>query len=200
MLEDSLTLGTDEGSQVTAIISHVVRPGREQGYKEWFHGIAADARKFKGHLGVSTIRPHDHAHPEYVVILKFDRYDNLKTWLESDTRRGWIERLQPLIEQPEVIQALTGLETWFTLPNKSPKAPPPRYKMAIMTWMGVFVTLAVVSRLLTPILSNLPILLNQLITTGLVVAVLTYLIMPRLTKLFKRWLYPIPITEGRNHE
>jgi hypothetical protein len=190
MLEESLTIGTDEDSQVTAIISHVVRPGREQGYEEWFHGIAADARKFKGHLGVSTIRPPDHAHPEYVVILKFDRYDNLKTWLESDVRREWIERLHPLIEKPESIKTLTGLETWFSLPNKSLKAPPPKYKMAIVTWLGVFVTLAIVSRLLTPILSSLPILLNQLITTGLVVTLLTYLIMPRLTQLFKRWLYP----------
>ena len=111
MLEESLTIGTDEDSQVTAIISHVVRPGREQGYEEWFHGIGGDARKFKGHLGVSAIRPPDHAHPEYVVILKFDRYDNLKTWLESDVRREWIERLQPLIERPESIQTLTGLET-----------------------------------------------------------------------------------------
>jgi uncharacterized protein len=192
MLEESLTIGTDEDSQVTAIISHVVRPGREQGYEEWFHGIAADARKFKGHLGVSTIRPPDHTHPEYVVILKFDRYDNLKTWLESDVRREWIERLQPLIEKPESIQTLTGLETWFSLPNKSLKAPPPKYKMAIVTWLGVFVTLAIVSRLLTPILSRLPILLNQLITTGLVVTLLTYLIMPRLTQLFKHWLYPKP--------
>ncbi len=189
MLDDAFTLGTDEGSQVTAIISHVVRSGREQGYEEWFHGIAAAARQFKGHLGVSTIRPQDHAHPEYVVILKFDRYKNLKTWLESDVRHEWIERLQPLIEKPEAIQTLTGLETWFTLPNKSLKAPPPKYKMALVTWLGVFVTLAVVSRLLAPILSNLPILLNQLITTGLVVALLTYLIMPRLTQLFKRWLY-----------
>jgi uncharacterized protein len=192
MLEESLTIGTDEDSQVTAIISHIVRPGREQGYEEWFHGIAADARKFKGHLGVSTIRPPDHAHSEYVVILKFDHYDNLKTWLESDVRREWIERLQPLIERPESIQTLTGLETWFSLPNKSLKAPPPNYKMAIVTWLGVFVTLAIVSRLLTPILSNLPVLLNQLITTGLVVALLTYLIMPRLTQLFKHWLYPKP--------
>jgi uncharacterized protein len=192
MLEESLTIGTDEDSQVTAIISHVVRPGREQGYEEWFHGIAADARKFKGHLGVSTIRPPEHVHPEYVVILKFDRYDNLKTWLESDVRREWIERLQPLIEKPESIQTLTGLETWFSLPNKSLKAPPPKYKMAIVTWLGVFVTLAIVSRLLTPILSSLPILLNQLITTGLVVALLTYLIMPRLTQLFKHWLYSKP--------
>ncbi|MBM0745177.1 antibiotic biosynthesis monooxygenase (plasmid) [Phormidium sp. CLA17] len=190
MMEESLTLGTDEDSPVTAIISHVVRPGREQGYEEWFHGIGGDARKFKGHLGVSTIRPQDHSHPEYVVILKFDRYDNLKTWLESDVRHAWIERLQPLIEQPESIQTLTGLETWFSLPNQPLKSPPPRYKMAIVTWLGVFVTLTVVSRLLAPILSNLPILLNQLVTTGLVVALLTYLIMPRLTRLFKRWLYP----------
>lgn len=189
MLE-SRTIGTDKEAQVTAIISHVVRPEREQGYEAWFHGIAADARKFKGHLGVSTIRPQDHSHPEYVVILKFDCYGNLKTWLESDVRHEWIERLQPLIEQPESIQTLTGLETWFSLRNQPLKAPPPRYKMALVTWMGVFVTLTVVSRLLAPILSNLPILLNQLITTGLVVALLTYLIMPRLTRLFKRWLYP----------
>lgn len=190
MLEDSLTIGTDEDPQVTAIISHVVRSGREQGYEEWFHGIATDARKFKGHLGVSAIRPRDHAHPEYVVILKFDRYDNLKQWLESDTRRQWIERLQPLIEKPEAVQTLTGLETWFTLSSKPIKSPPPRYKMALVTWLGVFITLAVVSRVLAPLLSGLPVLLNQLITTGLVVAILTYLIMPRLTQLFRKWLYP----------
>lgn len=190
MLDEPLTIGADEDNhQVTAVISHIVRPGREQGYEEWFRGIAADARTFKGHLGVSAIRPRDHAHPEYVVILKFDHYNNLKTWLESEVRQEWIERLQPLIEKPEAIQTLTGLETWFSLPNQ-PRKSPPRYKMALVTWLGVFVTLAVVSRLLSPILSGLPILLNQLITTGLVVLVLTYLVMPRLTKLFKKWLYP----------
>jgi antibiotic biosynthesis monooxygenase (ABM) superfamily enzyme len=187
MLEDPLAIGTDENHSVTAVISHIVRPEREQGYEDWFHGIAADAQTFKGHLGVSAIRPRDHAHPEYVVILKFDRYDNLKTWLESDVRRDWIERLQPLIEKPEAIQTLTGLETWLSLPNQSLKAPPPRYKMALMTWLGVFVTLAILSRLLAPLLSALPPLLSQLIATGLVVAILTYWVMPRLTQL---WLYP----------
>ncbi len=189
MLE-SLKIETGEDPQVTAIISHVVRSGREQGYEEWFHGIATDARKFQGHLGVNVIRPRDHAHPEYVVILKFERYDNLKQWLESDTRRQWIERLQPLIEKPEAVQTLTGLETWFTLSDKPLQSPPPRYKMALITWLGVFITLAILSRLLAPLLSGLPVLLNQLITTGLVVASLTYLIMPRLTQLFRQWLYP----------
>ena len=193
MLEEPLASNTSEENYlVTAVISHVVKQGRELRYEAWFHGIAADARKFKGHLGVSTIRPQHHAHPEYVVILKFDCYNNLKTWLESDVRREWIERLQPLIEKPEDIQTLTGLETWFTLPNKSMKAPPRRYKMALVTWLGVFVTISILNRLLVPLLSGLPALLTSLMITGLTVILLTYLVMPRLTQLFRKWLYPIP--------
>lgn len=189
-LTEPVAIQTEADQSVTAVISHVVRPGREQGYEEWFHGIATDARKFPGHLGVTTLYPRDHSHPEYVVILKFDCYDNLKTWLESPVRRDWIERLQPLVEKPENIQTLTGLETWFSLPNQLLKAPPPRYKMALVTWLGVFVTLAILSRLLAPLLTRLPLLLNQLVSTGLVVGLLTYLVMPRLTRLFRPWLYP----------
>lgn len=123
MLEP-LAIDSDEAShQVTAIISHTICPGREQGYEEWLHGITAAAHKYKGHLGVSVIRPWDHAHPEYVAIVKFDQYSNLKTWLESDIRQEWIERLQPLIEKPEAVQTLTGLETWFTPKHVKDSAP-----------------------------------------------------------------------------
>jgi uncharacterized protein len=191
MLEESLAVGEDtESNQVTAIISHIVRPGRSQGYEEWFHGIAAAAHRFKGYLGVNAIRPRDQTHPEYVHIVRFDHYNNLKKWLESDIRREWIERLQPLIEKPETLQTLTGLETWFSLSDAPMKSLPPRYKIALITWLGVFITLTFITHLLAPLLSRLPVLLNQLITTGLVVAFLTYLLMPRLTQLFRQWLYP----------
>lgn len=143
------------------------------------------------HLGVNVIRPCDHAHPEYVAIVRFDHYDNLKTWLESDVRQEWLDRLQPLIEKPETIQTLTGLETWFTLPRKPMKAPPPRYKMAIVTWLGVFFTINLLNRLLVSLLSGVPTLLKSLLVTGLTVVLLTYLIMPHLTQLFRKWLYPV---------
>ncbi|HIK18562.1 MAG TPA: antibiotic biosynthesis monooxygenase [Leptolyngbyaceae cyanobacterium M33_DOE_097] len=190
MLEESLTVDSNESSyQVTAVISHIVRPGREQGYEEWFHGIAAAARKFKGHLGVSTIRPNDQAHPEYVVMLKFDRYDNLKTWLESDIRRQWLERLQPLIEQPETVQTLTGLETWFALPKRL-RQPPPRYKMAIVTWVGVQIVTSLTSYFLESSFASLPRFINLAVSNVIVVIALTYFVMPQLTRLFNQWLYP----------
>lgn len=190
MVSSSNPARDNEHQQVTAIISHHVRSGREQGYEAWIHGITTAAQKFDGHQGVNIIRPRDQTHSEHVAVLRFDCYANLKQWLESDIRREWIERLQPLIEKPEDIQTLTGLETWFNLPGSPTAAPPPRHKMILVTWLGVFVTLAIVSRLLAPLISTLPLLLRQLITTGIVVCLLTYVVMPRLTRLFHRWLHP----------
>ncbi len=118
------------------------------------------------------IRPWEHTRPEYVAIVKFDQYSNLKTWLQSDIRQEWIARLQPLIEKPETVQTLTGLETWFTLPNKL-QAPPPRYKMVLVTWLAVFLTLPIPNRLLELLLSEFPILLQKLISTGFSVVMLT---------------------------
>lgn len=191
MLQNSPEVqNSDTNEQVTAVISHQIKPGREQGYEEWLKGIAADAKRFEGHCGVSIIRPRDGVCPEYVAILKFDRYTHLKQWIESDVRQQWLDRLGPLISKPEEVQTLTGLETWFTLSGQPRKSPPPRYKMALVTWLGVFVTVGVLSRFLPLILSAIPPLLSQIISSGLTVALLTYLVMPQLTRLFSRWLYP----------
>lgn len=175
---------------VTAVITHSVKPGREEGYEEWMRGIIPVAKTFVGHLGVNILRPQKGGSSEYIIVLHFDHHNHLQNWLESDVRREWIERAQPLIQAAENVQILTGLETWFELPRRSQKAPPKRYKMALLTWLGVFITLSIVSRLLSPLLAPLPPLIAQLITIGVVVWILTYLLMPQLTRLFYKWLYP----------
>jgi antibiotic biosynthesis monooxygenase (ABM) superfamily enzyme len=179
----------DDERQVTAVISQLVRPGREQGYEEWLKGISAAAAQFPGHQGVSIIRPKN-TELEYVIILRFDRYSNLKNWMESDLRREWIERSRSLIVQAQDVQFLTGLETWFTLPDKPLKPAPPGYKMVVVTWLGVQLITILISYFLAPSLSKLPLLLNLSISNALVVVFLTYIVMPQLTRLFYRWLYP----------
>ena len=175
---------------VTAVISHRVRPGREQGYEEWLKGIAAAAHGFDGHLGVSILRPQAGQNSNYVSVLQFDQADHLQTWLESDTRREWLERAQPLILAMEDIQVLTGLETWFYLPNLDMTPPPPRYKMAVVTWIGVQIATLIMATFLGPIFTPLPRFINLAISNVIVVLALTYLLMPQLTRLFTAWLYP----------
>lgn len=175
---------------VTAVITHLVKPGREEGYEEWMRGIIPVAKTFQGHLGVNILKPQKGVHSEYIIVLHFDHHQNLQAWLDSDLRREWIERVKPLIQASEDVQVLTGLETWFELPRRPQKSPPKRYKMVLLTWLAVFVTLSIVSRLLSPLLAFLPALLLQVITIGVVVWILTYLLMPQLTRLFYKWLYP----------
>lgn len=177
---------------VTAVITHLVKPGREKGYEEWMRGIIPVAKTFEGHLGVNVLRPQKGIHSEYIIVLHFDHHQHLQAWLDSEVRREWIERVKPLIQAPEDVQILTGLETWFVLPRRSQKAPPKRYKMALLTWLAVFLTLSVVARVLRPLLTLLPGVLAQLITIGAVVWILTYVLMPQLTRLFYKWLYPTP--------
>ncbi len=174
---------------VTAVISHRVRPGRESGYETWIQGISAAAREFEGHLGVSILRPQPGASPDYVIVLQFDRCDRLQAWLKSDVRKDWIQRVQPLIQAQESIQILTGLEAWFQLPQQSVPSAPKRYKQAILVWVAVVTVALTVGPLLEPWLQRLPMLLALGLNVAVTVVLLSYVLMPGLTYVFKGWLF-----------
>ena len=67
---------------------------------------------------------------------------------------------------------------------------PPRYKTSIVTWIGVYICASGLGIVLAPVLAGLPYLVGQAIATGLVVIVLDYVMMPRLTHYFQGWLNP----------
>jgi antibiotic biosynthesis monooxygenase (ABM) superfamily enzyme len=94
-----------------------------------------------------------------------------------------------ILEEPKV-RVLTGLEAWFTLPSKEGASPPPRYKMAVITWLAVFPLATLVFLALQPLLGGAPAVLRTLVFTIVMVTTMTYVVMPRMTRLFSFWLYP----------
>ena len=95
---------------------------------------------------------------------------------------------------PARIRVITGLETWFTLPSKKQIVPPARYKMATITLLALFPAIQLANLTLVPLLEllplPLPLLLQNLIVTAILVLLMTYVLMPRMSKLFSQWLYP----------
>jgi antibiotic biosynthesis monooxygenase (ABM) superfamily enzyme len=175
---------------VTAVASRRVKRGREREFEEWVSGILAAANGFPGYLGSEVLRPGDApGDDEYRIVFRFDRKSNLRAWEESEERHRWLRQAEPLIHE-ERVHVLTGLETWFTLPWKAGEPSPPRYKMAIVTWLAVFPLITVILVLFGPLLGLLPMLLRTLVLTAVMVSLMTYVIMPRLTRLFSFWLYP----------
>ncbi len=182
---------------VTVAVTRRVKPGCEEAFEAIIKGFVAAAMTFEGHLGVNVLRPTDSSNPKYRIIFKFDRISNLRRWEEAEIRHEWLARAENLTLGPPEIQTLTGLETWFTLLAQRVIVPPPRYKIALLTWLGIFPLITVLVWLLRPIfLNKLHLVLRTLILTAVLVPLMTYSIMPRMTQLFAQWLYP-SITQPR---
>ncbi len=178
-----------EDPPVTGVASRRVEPGREEEFEGWVSGILAAAQGFPGYLGSDVLRPTSAEEGEYRILYRFDHTSNLEKWEASDERRRWLDRAEPLVKEQKVGR-LTGLETWFTLPAEAGEPAPPRYKMAVVTWLAVFPTVLIIFTLFGPLLNLLPTVLRTLVFTLTMVTLMTYLIMPRMTRLFSFWLYP----------
>jgi uncharacterized protein len=188
---DNRNRSAGEDPPVTAVASRRVKPGREGEFEEWVSGILEEAQKAPGYLGSEVLRPSDSDDDdEYRIVFRFDHASNLQAWEGSDERRRWLEKSRPLIQERERVDVLTGLETWFTLPSKAGQPAPPRYKMATVTWLAVFPVVMVIFSVFGQWLNLLPTVLRTLIFTLVMVTLMTYVIMPRMTRLFSFWLYP----------
>ena len=145
-----------------------------------------------GFIGVDIIRPRDHQHPEYVLIVKFDNYEHCKNWLTSSIYQKWMRKSNQLISRRSQQQLPNGLELWFTLP----KSPLPRilqpayYKQVIIGVITVYPLIIIAKLILSAFLQGLPELLGLLISVTFVSMLLTYPVMPYITKRLSFWLYP----------
>jgi antibiotic biosynthesis monooxygenase (ABM) superfamily enzyme len=97
--------------------------------------------------------------------------------------------VKPLISEPEAIKTLTGLEPWFQLPGQPTHPSPKLYKQAILVWVGVAASFLVVSPLVAALLGSWPGILMMLVKLTIMVGLLTYGVMPFLTRRFQGWLF-----------
>ena len=175
---------------VTTTVTRRVKPGHESFYEQFLEGIIAAATQFPGHLGVDVFRPPSATTGEYRIVYRFDTAEHLRAWLDSDEHAVWLERAEPHAIGPTRTSFVTGLESWFTLAAQPGAAPPPPYKMALLTWITIFPLITLIVVITGPRLEGLPLVLRLGITTALTVPLMTWVVMPRVTRLLRRWLYP----------
>lgn len=178
-----------EDPPATGVASRRVEPGREGEFEDWISGILDAVKESPGYLGSDVLRPKNAEDDEYRILYRFDHASNLERWEKSDERRRWLDRAEPLVRE-QTVRRLTGLETWFTLPSRAGEPAPPRYKMVVVTWIAVFPLATVLFMLLQPLLGGAPTVLRTLVFTLVMVTTMTYVVMPRMTRLFSFWLYP----------
>jgi uncharacterized protein len=182
-------LPADLQGPVTTTVTRRIKPGHEAAYEGFLAGISGAARAFPGYLGVEVFRPAGGQGGEYRTVYRFDSVAHLRAWLDSPERAAWLQRAEPHVAGPMATQVLTGLEGWFTLPTRPGVPLPPPSKMALVTWATIFplITLVVAT---APLVGSLPLVVRLAVTTGVTVPLMTWVVMPRVTRLLHRWLYP----------
>ena len=104
-------------------------------------------------------------------------------------RRSEALKLLEEVNKYSTYQRVTGMETWFTLPDLKAIIAPPKWKMAIVSFIGAYSISLLAQYILGLYLRLSPLLTNILMTVILVVG-LTYFAMPLLSRLLRRWLCP----------
>jgi len=170
---------------LTVVATWKVKPGKEAAFEELQRAFTNESAKFPGYLGVSVMR-NPTPSGEYVVIYKFDCQEHLDAWQGSSVRQELLRKAEPLRTDVVRYQIGSGLEFWFRSPTSS--GHPPRWKMAIITALGVWPVSILVPNLLKPFLASVPQLLQALLIAVGIVIVLTWVVMPVLAKIFRAWL------------
>jgi uncharacterized protein len=175
----------------TALVTRRVRRGRAKEFERLMAGMQAAAAQFPGHMGGFLIPPEQSEQGCYRMLFAFDTEAHLQDWMQSRERQRWHRRIADVTHAGAATRVLSGLETWFALPAARTSLPPARWKMAIVTWMGIFPLVLLISHTIAPVLGHwIHPLLVAMASTGLITAAMTWVVMPALVPLFANWLYP----------
>jgi hypothetical protein len=173
---------------VTVLVARRVKEGRKREFEAFLQRLREEAASYAGHQGV-TIIPPPASSREYVIVYRFDSADHLRAWQTSPARRSLIAESTDLAEAPPEERELLGTDGWFAVPGGRVVHPPARWKTYLLSLCAIYPTLTVMVIVAQPLLAYLPLAARFAVITSVLTALMTWIAMPVLSRLFARWLY-----------
>jgi uncharacterized protein len=178
-----------EDDKVTVVVTRDVVPGRQRDYEEWARrAVSASARY--GATGHTFLTPDAGVPTRRVLVARFPNEDAVRGWDESEDRERVVREAEGFSSLH--IQRATGLEAWFTVPGERAIVPPPRWKQLLATLVGAYPLVILLSAFVLPRLADWPLLVRSAVLPVVLLTLMTYVIMPQVTKVLRGWLYARP--------
>lgn len=176
-------------ARVTRIARRRARPGHEAEYEALLREMLVRMKAHKGFLGGDIIPP-EAPGDEYQFVVRFASEAELQAWDGSEVRSEILARMREVAEGEPDFRKLSGLEAWFEPAVVPASMHPPRARMALVTWLGIFPTVSFFLWAVLPWLQPLPFLPRTAVLTALIVVTMTWVVMPRLTRVLRGFLNP----------
>ncbi|MDO8315569.1 MAG: antibiotic biosynthesis monooxygenase [Rugosibacter sp.] len=173
-----------ESQPVRRIVYRRAKPNRGPAFEELVRGMGAEMRNYKGFLGAEIIPP-ETAQGEYQFIFRWASQKDLNVWDASAAHAQWLQRLGDVAEGDPEYRLLSGFEAWFSPAAIPGVKTPSRLKMAFISWIGIFPTVVLLQVTIAPLISAWHPLLQIAAFSALMIILMTWLVMPGLTRLFR---------------
>ena len=168
-------------------ITRQVRPGCEKDFQQALREFLQSSFAHGGVLCATMIVPPPGSDSrEFGILRTFADEKERDNFYASPGFKAWEEQIQSLTEGERSYRELHGLEAWF----RSPGDPPPRWKMAVATYLGVFPVATILSLTLGPAIHSWHFLPSNALFNACVVVLLTWVVMPLVTRVLHPWLHP----------
>src|SRR5712691_10577597 len=178
---------TASAQPIHVAITRRIKPGCEQEFqtalKEFFARSLAESGV---HGAAMLVPPPGSGSAEYGIIRSFANAAERDAFYASPLYREWKKRVAPLSDGEPDARELHGLEAFFRGSNS---VPPPPWKMAIATYLGVVPVIMTLALTLGPRIRSWNFVLYNLVFNACVVVLLTWVVMPLITRALQGWLY-----------
>ncbi len=184
VLEQRVAVPAEE--RVTAVSSVLVEPEQLEAYRELHRAAVERLQTVDGFVAAELRPPVPGVQEETVALVTFATRAHLDRWLASSERAALIEEMSGVVSGERSISVIGGFGGWF--PGSASRGAPPRWKQAALVMLALYPTALTLGALQRAVAPDLPTMLATFLGNAVGVAVLTWLLMPWLTRTFAGWL------------
>jgi antibiotic biosynthesis monooxygenase (ABM) superfamily enzyme len=137
-----------------------------------------------------VIKPSEAESRVYTIVSRFANQAAADSWVASEIRARLIAEADQHAASKLRTRYVSGLEGWLALSGAVAVIAPSRWKVALISAIGILPLLEIVNYEVAPNLTSLPIWARPLLVTPVLIACMQYAVMPLLTSVARGFLYP----------
>lgn len=183
--KEQVLAGIPSDTEARVVSSYKLEPGREGEHLMIHKQMLDTLASFPGFQEREILDAVEGIQDETVVILTFDAPENLRSWLDSNERAEILGGLDAITVGSLTTNVVGGFAGWF--PHSGAEEPR-KWKQALVVLGALFPVSLTVSVLRAWAWPDLPLVPAVFIGNVVGVAVLTWLLMPPLTRALDGWL------------